>query len=128
MKDINLNFFAMTLTVYTYLIYLLVSLMFTHWVGRSLFKNGRAFLIDILHGNETLADSINQLLLVGFYLVNVGYISLTMYIGMDIRTFEHMIEKLSYKLGLILIVLAGIHFMNLIVLFRMRRNRTHEIA
>ncbi|MEZ4775766.1 MAG: hypothetical protein R3D00_21480 [Bacteroidia bacterium] len=118
----------MTLTVYTYLIYLLVSLMLTHWVGRSLFKNGRVFLIEIFHGNETLADSINQLLLVGFYLVNIGYISFTMYVGMEIRTFEHLIQKLSYKIGLIMIVLAAIHFLNLIVLYRMRRNRTHEIA
>ncbi|MEZ4826486.1 MAG: hypothetical protein R3C61_09360 [Bacteroidia bacterium] len=118
----------MTLTVYTYLIYLLISFMLTAWVGKSLHKNGRAFLVEIFHGNETLADSINQLLLVGFYLVNTGYISLTMYIGMDIRTFEELIEKLSYKTGMIMIVLAAFHFLNLIVLYRMRRNRTHEIA
>ncbi|MDX2249439.1 MAG: hypothetical protein SF052_21830 [Bacteroidia bacterium] len=118
----------MTLTVYTYLIYLLTSLMLTLWVGRSLFHNGRAFLLEIFHGKETLADSINQLLLVGFYLVNIGYISLTMYIGMDIRTFEEVIEKLSYKIGMIMIVLAGIHFLNLIVLYRMRRGRTPEMG
>lgn len=116
----------MTLTLITYLIYLLSSILLTIWVGRTLFRNGYAFLIDIFQGNKKLADSVNRLLLVGFYLVNIGYTSLTMYVGMDIVNFEHMVEKLSYKIGIIMIVLAAMHFLNLIVLYRMRRKQTLE--
>lgn len=118
----------MTLTVITYLLYLTISIGLTLLVGRTLFTNGRGFLVDIFNGDTNLADSINKLLLVGFYLVNVGYVSLTMHMGMDILSAEHMMEKLSYKIGVILLVLAGMHFMNLIVLYKMRKRNREELA
>ena len=111
----------MTLTVLAYLLYLTISIGLTIWVGRTLFTNGRAFLLDIFRGNVQLADSVNKLLLVGFYLVNVGYVSLSMYIGMDILSMEHLMEKLSYKLGMILLVLGAMHFTNLVILYKLRK-------
>ncbi|MEM7375628.1 MAG: hypothetical protein AAF587_43955 [Bacteroidota bacterium] len=116
----------MTLTMITYLLYINISIALTIGVGWILFRNGRAFLLDIFPNNETLADSINRLLLTGFYLLNIGYISLTMNIGMSIQNSEHMLEKLSYKLGIIMIVLAAIHFTNLIVLSKMRKQSTED--
>ena len=118
---------SMTLTMLTYLLYLSISIGLTIFAGWMLYKNGRAFLLEIFAGRESLADSVNRLLLTGFSLINIGYISLTMNIGMAIRSPEHMLEKLSYKIGIILIVLAVMHFGNLLVLYRMRRsNRPHS--
>lgn len=66
----------MDLTVVTYVIYLLISIALTVWVARTLSRNGRVFIGDVLHGNEKLADAVNQLLVVGFYLVNIGFVTL----------------------------------------------------
>ncbi|MFF3143159.1 hypothetical protein ACFVRU_15865, partial [Streptomyces sp. NPDC057927] len=66
----------MDLTVVAYVIYLLVSIALTVWVARTLSHNGRIFLADVLHGNEKLADAVNHLLVVGFYLVNLGFVAL----------------------------------------------------
>jgi len=57
----------MTIAITTYLIYLAISIALTVWVARTLHKNGRVFLVDVFHGNEALADSVNHLLVVGFY-------------------------------------------------------------
>ena len=117
----------MSLNIFAYLIYLFSSMGLTYWVGKALFKYGRPFLVEIYHGNQKLADAVNQLLLVGFYLLNIGYVALSMKMGMNIQNFEQMLEELSFKIGLIVIVLAGIHFMNLSALFRLsRKNRTDE--
>ena len=62
----------MNYIVCTYALYLAISIALTVWVAKTLHKNGRLFLVDAFHGNEPLADSINHLLLVGFYLINVG--------------------------------------------------------
>src|SRR5215510_11559305 len=62
--------------IVTYLVYIAVSLAITVWVGRSLHHNGRVFLVENFQGQERLADSINHLLLVGFYLVNIGVVVL----------------------------------------------------
>jgi hypothetical protein len=107
--------------VITYTVYLVVSIGLTVWVARTLFKNGRVFLVDVFHGNESLADSVNHLLVVGFYLINLGYVSLALRLGYNVETTRESIEALSWKVGLVLLVLGGMHFFNLLVFSRMRR-------
>ena len=118
----------MSYTVGTYLLYLAISIVLTIWVARTLFANGRVFLVDVFHGNEKLADSVNHLLVVGFYLINLGYISLMLRLGYDIEDARFSIEALSLKLGAVLLVLGGMHFLNLLVFSRMRRQAALDSA
>jgi hypothetical protein len=111
----------MTVTITTYLIYLAISIALTIWVARTLHKNGRVFLVDVFHGNEALADSVNHLLVVGFYLINFGYVSLALQLGYVIQTAQEGIEALSVKVGMVLIVLGSMHFFNLFIFSRMRK-------
>ncbi len=106
----------------TYSIYLGVSAIVTVWVGRTLSKNGRVFLVDCFHGNTELADSVNHLLVVGFYLVNAGFVALHLRIGGAVDDPREVFEALAGKLGTVLLVLGLMHFFNVLVLSRMRRN------
>jgi len=99
--------------IYTYASYILISLLITYWVGRTLNKNGRVFLIQNFNGNEELADSINHLLLVGFYLVNIGFVSLALRYGKKPIDGVTAIEFLSTKIGLVILVLGFMHFFNM---------------
>lgn len=114
----------MTIGISTYLVYLAISIALTIWVARTLHKNGRVFLVDVFHGNENLADSVNHLLVVGFYLINFGYVSLALKLGYEVTTAQEGIEALSVKVGMVLLVLGGMHFFNLFIFSRMRR-RSH---
>lgn len=114
----------MTIEITTYLIYLAISIGLTVWVARTLHKNGRVFLVDVFHGNEQLADSVNHLLVVGFYLINFGYVSMALKLGYEIANAKEGIEALSVKVGMVLIVLGCMHFFNLFVFSRMRRRKT----
>ena len=116
----------MTIDITTYLIYLSVSIAVTIWVAHTLHKNGRVFLVDVFHGNESLADSVNHLLVVGFYLINLGWMCLMLKLGYDIATPKEGIEALSVKIGTVLLVLGGMHFFNLFVFSRMRRRATRH--
>src|SRR5437764_7958013 len=107
--------------VLTYIVYLTISIALTIWVAQTLFKNGRVFLVDVFHGNDALADSVNHLLVVGFYLINLGYVSLALKLGYNIDTAQQGIEALSWKIGLVLVVLGGMHFFNLFIFSRIRR-------
>jgi len=111
----------MTIGITTYLIYLAISIALTIWVARTLHKNGRVFLVDVFHGNEQLADSVNHLLVVGFYLINFGYVSLALKLGYNVSTAQEGIEALSVKVGMVLLVLGAMHFFNLFIFSRMRR-------
>jgi hypothetical protein len=109
-------------TVDSYLTYLAISICATAMVARTLYKNGRVFLVDAFHGNAELADSVNHLLVAGFYLLNIGYITLAVGTSVPIASAHEAIELICQKVGLALIVLGGIHMFNLYVLNRMRRN------
>ena len=107
--------------VITYAVYLVISILLTVWVARTLHKNGRVFLIEVFGGDEALADSVNHLLVVGFYLINFGYVTLALKIGDSINGTQDGIEALSYKIGLVLLVLGGMHFFNLLIFQRIHR-------
>ena len=104
-----------------YLVYLTISVCLTVWVARTLHRNGRIFLVDSFLGNEALADSVNHLLVVGFYLINIGYVTLALKYGAAANSAQEALENLSTKIGLVLLVLGGMHFFNLFVFAKMRK-------
>ena len=111
----------------SYLAYLGISIAVTIWVARTLHKNGRVFLVDSFAGNAELADSVNHLLVVGFYLINVGYVSLALKSGTPPLTAEEAIRYLSGKIGVVLLVLGVMHFINIRIFSGMRRRATDHI-
>jgi cytochrome c biogenesis protein CcdA len=78
--------------------------------------------VDSFLGNEPLADSINHLLVVGFYLVNIGFVTLALKYGAKATDAQTALEILSTKVGLVLVVLGAMHFFNLLVFSKMRRH------
>ncbi len=115
-------------TVIAYLIYLPVALAMTIWVARTLHKNGRVFLVQAFRGNEEMADSVNHLLVVGFYLINLGFIAFALRYGDKPDDPQAMIEFLSTKLGVVLLVLGGMHFFNLFNFDKMRKKGLRRMA
>jgi len=116
----------MNYIIITYSFYLIITIALTIWVARTLFKNGKVFLIDIFHGSKELADSVNNLLLVGFYLINIGYAVYTLQVTGSIVNTQQVIEKLSLKIGLIILILGAMHFFNLYIFFTLRKKATQE--
>ena len=116
----------MNYIIITYMLYLALTISITIWVARTLFKNGKVFLIDIFHGNKELADSVNNLLLVGFYLINLGYAVYTLQVTSSITNAQEVIEKLSIKIGLIILILGAMHFFNLYIFFTLRKRAMME--
>lgn len=111
-----------------YLIYLALSLAVTIWVARTLHRNGRLFLVQAFHGDKGLAESVNHLLVVGFYLINVGYVALALSSARTPINLRQSIELVTDKLGVVLIVLGVMHFFNLFVFSRIRARSRTRIA
>ncbi|MEU0984872.1 hypothetical protein ABZ488_37385 [Streptomyces griseus] len=116
----------MDLTVVAYVIYLLISVALTVWVARTLSRHGRIFLADVLRGNEKLADAVNHLLVVGFYLVNLGFVTLYLRYADGVADARELFEALSVKVGVVLLVLGVMHLGNVWVLSRIRRRSALE--
>jgi hypothetical protein len=106
--------------VYSYFVYLLISVNLTIWVAHTLHKRGAIFLIDAFHGNAELAASVNHLLVVGFYLINIGFVALALKTEAVIVTTRAAIELVSDKIGYVMLILGAMHFFNLYVFTRIR--------
>jgi hypothetical protein len=107
--------------VVCYTTYLLVSIAATIWVATTLRRNGRSFLVDAFHGNTQLADSVNHLLVVGFYLINIGYVTLALRTTALVESTRSAIELVCDKVGVVLVVLGCMHFFNLYIFNRLRK-------
>ena len=114
--------------VYAYLVYLIISVAMCIWVAHTLSKNGLVFLVDSFHGNTALANSINHLLVVGFYLINFGYILLALKTHQNIQTLRACIEFLSQQLGFVLVVLGLLHFFNIFIISKWRQRAIERKA
>src|SRR5439155_9925965 len=119
---------VMTPIVWTYIVYIALSIPLTVWVAHTLHKNGRIFLIDSFHGNEQLADSVNHLLVVGFYLINIGYVALALKEGAAPADLREVFETISRKIGVVMLVLGGMHFFNVFVFSKMRHRALLQAA
>jgi len=106
----------MDLKLGTYLVYLAVSIVLTVWVARTLKRNGQVFLDDAFE-DERLAESVNHLLVVGFYLLNLGYVAVAL-----------KISKATLDDGSEAMEALAMNFFNLYVLSRFRRRRMLEKA
>ena len=111
----------MTWIAATYLGYLLVAVPLTIWVARVLSTNGRVFLADVFADKEGLADAVNALLVVGFYLLNVGFVLLFLRTGAEVASLRELLEVLSRKVGVVMVVLGVLHFANVYVFNAIRR-------
>ncbi|MET8308230.1 hypothetical protein [Micromonospora sp. NPDC005173] len=117
----------MDIKVWMYLIYLAVSIGLTIWVARALSRNGQVFLEEVF-ADERLARAVNSLLVVGFYLLNLGYVTVAMKHPDPVDSTSQAMEELSLKIGLVLLVLGALHFFNVFALGRYRRSRLRQLA
>ena len=109
--------------VHIYAFYFAAAVVLTIWLARTLFASGETFLTEVFADNQAMARAVNRLLVVGFYLLNLGYALVWMKASGAATTFE-AIEVLAYKLGSLLLVLGALHFANLYLFHRIRqRNR-----
>jgi hypothetical protein len=110
----------MDLRLIDYFLYLVASVLLTVWVGTTLHRNGRLFLVAVFQ-EQGLADSVNRLLVVGFYLINLGAAALLINTGGAPASFADMVQETVTRLGVVLLVLGAMHFFNMLVLHLMRR-------
>ena len=116
----------MTWTVGAYITYLLIAIPITIWVATTLSRNGKIFLADVFKAEAGLAEAVNTLLVVGFYLLNLGFVMLFLRAGNEVHDLTGLFEQLSVKVGTVMLILGAVHFVNVLVFSSMRRKGRHD--
>ena len=107
--------------VNAYITYLIISTYVAVAVATFLYKSGHPFLLLAFRGDQKLAVSVNRLLVVGFYLINIGFICLFSVVGEPVNTPMEFLKYVCWKVGLVLFILGGMHFFNLAILLGVSR-------
>ncbi|MEI9810183.1 MAG: hypothetical protein WDO16_21225 [Bacteroidota bacterium] len=108
----------------TYILYLFITYFITVHVGLIFYRNGRLYILRLLHGDEKLTDFINRVLLTGYYLLNLGYAALMIRSWQTVHNWAELVASISSMTGKIILTLAVIHFLNMaVILFISHRHQ-----
>lgn len=108
-----------------YMIYLPIVILLTVLVSQFLFKNSKAFMIDIFHQKEDIAMATNSLFKIGFYLLNLGF-ALCIIEFFQIETIERLVVALSEKIGGFSIYLGVMMLLNLLLFLKGRKHAMNK--
>ena len=111
-----------------YALYGTIAVVLVVWLARTLFANGSVFLEDVFTERPAMANAVNRLLVIGFYMLNLGYALLLLPGGNRPDTNLEASELLIRKLGILLASLGVIHFINMYVFWKIRQRREIDIA
>jgi hypothetical protein len=106
----------MNLNIIGYLIYFIITFFIIIKVGKICYNNGNIYVSQLIPNHEELCQRINQMLLIGYYLLNIGYCAMTIVSWQRIITTNHLIEIIASKSAIIIITIAVMHYLNIFLL------------
>ncbi len=113
----------MNYNILSYLIYALITIYIIVWVGRQLHRNGRVFMLSLFGQQAQITDTTNNLLLVAYYLFNIGYAILQFSFWIDVSNIATMLSSIADKTGILILILAGLHYNNMFVIYILSKDK-----
>jgi len=117
----------MNYNISAYIVFIALMVFIILFVGKYFYTNGRVFIISLLKGNVSLADSINRLLLAGYYLVNIGYAFLKIKDWKKINTMEAWCSSMALNMGTLIVILAMMHYLNMLSIYYLSKTNSLTI-
>jgi hypothetical protein len=114
----------MNLNITAYIVFVCLMVFIIVYVGRYFYTNGHIFIVSLLKGLASLADSINRLLLAGYYLLNIGYALLKLKQWQKIHTMEQWLSSLAVNMGTLILILAVLHYGNMLAIYYLSKTNS----
>lgn len=118
----------MNYNVCAYIVFLTLMIFIIVYVGRYFYSNGRVFIISLFNGNVALADQLNKLLLIAYYLFNIGYSFKTLRQWQKISSIETMVSNLASNIGILILILAITHYFNMLIIYLLSKSKSISIT
>jgi hypothetical protein len=115
----------MNLNLISYFIYLSITTFIIVVVGRICYRNGNVFVSQLIPNNEDLCQKVNQVLLMAYYLLNIGYCAMTLIKWQKIENTLQLIETISSKTGIIVLMISVLHYINIFIITKYIQKLIH---
>jgi len=116
----------MNLNIIGYFIYLSITIFIIMKVGKICFKNGNIFVLDLIPNHADLCQKINQILLLAYYLLNIGYCAMTLISWQKISTSPQLIETICLKTAVIIFIISILHYLNILIITKYIQKLIHN--
>jgi len=107
---------AMNLNIIGYFIYLSITIFIILKVGKICYKNGNIYVAELIPNHADICQKINQVLLLGYYLLNIGYCAMTLISWQKIISYTQLTEIICAKTAVIIFIISVLHYLNIIVI------------
>lgn len=115
----------MNYNILSYCIYGCITIYIIWWVGKLFHRNGRIFILRLFHQNESMTDTTNNLLLMAYYLFNIGYAVVQFSLWKKVGGIDTMISSIAARTGILVMILAVTHYFNIgLIYFLSKKNHS----
>ncbi|SHM22471.1 hypothetical protein [Flavobacterium chilense] len=106
----------MNFNIIGYFIYLGITIFIILKVGKICYKNGNIYVADLIPNHADICQKINQVLLLAYYLLNIGYCAMTLISWQKIVSFSQLIETIGIKTSIIVFIISILHYLNIFII------------
>jgi hypothetical protein len=112
------------MNIASYIIYILLTSFITIVVGFHFYTNGRIYILTLFKYDEVITNSVNNLLLVLYYLLNIGYAAVMIHFWVPVISTIQMLSVVGIRVGRIIIIFSIIHYFNMAILYLFSKKNT----
>jgi hypothetical protein len=118
----------MNFNIISYLLYGCITIYIIYYVGKLFHRNGRIFILRLFQQNESLADTTNNILLMAYYLFNIGYAVIQFSFWKQVSGIDDLISSISTKTGMLILILALTHYFNMFLIYLLSNKKNDLIT
>ena len=118
----------MNYNVPAYIVYLILTVFMIVFVGKYFYRNGRVFILGLMKGEEATTDHLNNILLVAYYLFNIGYAFVKLHFWQRIDNLETLVSSIAHHMSVLIFILASTHYMNMVLIWWLSRSKKSSLT
>ncbi len=118
----------MNYNVTAYIIYLIITFFVIVFVGKLFYKNGRVFILALMRDDAPATDQLNNILLVAYYLFNIGYAFVKLHLWQKIENLAMLVASIANNISLLIFILASTHYINMMLIWYLSKSKNSSLT
>jgi hypothetical protein len=113
----------MNYNISAYIVYLALTVLVIVYVGKLFYRNGRVFILALMKDDAVATDRLNHILLVAYYLFNIGYALVKLRLWQKVENLEMLVSSIASHMSLLIFILASTHYLNMWLIWQFSRSK-----
>ncbi|HLA57373.1 MAG TPA: hypothetical protein VK622_01360 [Puia sp.] len=118
----------MNYNISAYIVYLILTGFIIVFVGKLFYRNGRMFILGLMKDDAARTDHLNNILLVAYYLFNIGYAFVKLSFWQSIENLAKLVSSIANNMSVLIFILASTHYLNMVLIWYLSRSKKSPLT